>query len=55
MKYLIEKVRFFASLLRNETMHNYDDLQEETVLDAMEFYNSRGLVKVSEDKAFLTI
>ena len=38
MKQLINNVRFFASLLRNEHMHNYDDLPEETILEAMEFY-----------------
>ena len=55
MKELIEKVRFFANLLRNEHMNNYDNLIEDRLLETMEFFIRRGFMKLSDDKSSLTI
>ena len=55
VKDMIEKVRFLSSLLRNEHMHNYDDLSEETILETMGFFFRRGYIYLSADKSTITI
>ena len=55
VKEMIKQVRFFARLLRNEHMHNYDDLKEVNMLQATQFFIDKKFMKLSEDKEYLTI